>query len=103
MKRVLAHLSCLLLLFVTVNLPAAQASDPVPTERPALVDFDADADVAFLQDGPVVDDVGEPPGVGIPGDSSTIVAILAAAAGGFVVGLFVGVIGCCMLYYFSLY
>ena len=104
MKRLFAYISCMLLLFFAVSAPVVRAADSVPTERPALVDFDQTLQGdALLQNGPVVEDPGEAPGAGIPGDSSTLIAILAAAAGGFVLGLFVGVIGCCMMYYFSLY
>ena len=103
MKRLLAHLSCLLLLLFTIQLPVAKAERLATTERPALIEQTVPTGEQLLQEGPVNDEPAVPPGASIPGDSSTIVAILAAAAGGFVIGLFVGVIGCCLLYTFSLY
>ncbi len=108
MKRWLAHLSCMLFLLFAVQLPAARAASSIggslaTTERPALLEQVVPTGDQLLQSGPVTEDPGVPPGAGIPGDSSTIIAILAAAAGGFVIGLFVGVIGCCLMYYFSFY
>jgi hypothetical protein len=107
--RWLKRLLPALLLSTFMLTPAARAEQVVgqsaPTEAPALIDDTFQAPDALLQATPVVDDEpAVPAGTALPSaDAGIIVAVLLAAAGGFVAGVFVGVVGCCLLYYTGFY
>lgn len=104
--RWLKRLLPALMLSTFLLAPAARAEqvvgDAAPVEAPALVDDTFQAPTALLQATPVVDDEpAVPAGTALPSaDAGIIVAVMLAAAGGFVAGIFVGIVGCCFLYYF---